>query len=68
VADNHDVEMELTKVHDLISEEADNHRAKLKASTEESNRKVTMSTFENKVIFAMTFALSTSKYRALFYA
>ena len=53
VADDHDVEMELTKVHDLISEEADNHRAKLKNSIDESlngSPHAPMSTFNNMVM------------------
>ena len=48
VADHDDIEMELTKVHEIVTEDSENHRAKLKTSTS-SDSKLQLTTFENAV-------------------
>ena len=51
MAGDDDIELELTKVHDLVTEESDAHRAKLKTTQmKESSSKIPLTTFENEVI------------------
>lgn len=52
VPDHDDIEMELTKVHDIVTDDSENHRAKLKSSSN-SDTKLQLTTFENAVSYLL---------------